>query len=515
MAIPHETVVAMQDEGISEVDDLGDFDDASFKVVVDSLAHPRDRIPNPDPNAPPGSTIARPSYTFGAKSQKRLRIACNLVKFYDTIGRNISASGMQWNTVMKNFEKQWKALEQRRKEDPPEVPKISKALPILKWLEAMDDWMANRIGKCNIPLIYVTRDNVDVPAVCPDRANGQPHTTQHGSVKADLIARASHVDGMFSEDNESVYYASEEGTRGTQYADTIQPYKATKNGRGAMLALMTQHAGKDKWEAELKRQDELIHTRVWKGQNNYSLERFINSHRNAFISMQRCAVHVDFQLPNKHTRVGFLLEALQCSDPELRAAIAAINQDAGPTGKRNDFEAAVAFLLPTDPVAKKRNAGAKQGNAQISDTTADVAAFGAKPGIGKTGVALRYHKHKEFHALTPEQRDELVAWQKARKDPSKGKKKRNSDRSPSKLTEKSIAAAVAQELKKQRTEVDKDSVDDTDIDDEKFRAYIMSIVKEDATATSAKKVKISDASASAPGTPSKSMLNSILRRARN
>ena len=38
---------------------------------------------------------------------------------------------------------------------------------------------------------------------------------------------------------------------------------------------------------------------------------------------------------------------------------------------------------------------------------AEVAAFGNKPSIRKTGVHLRYHAYKEFQQLTDEQKDEL------------------------------------------------------------------------------------------------------------
>lgn len=67
-----------------------------------------------------------------------------------------------------------------------------------------------------------------------------------------------------------------------------------KDGRAAMLGVTGQHAGIDKWEGELHRQDDFIHNRVWKGQNSFPLEKFIAQHRNAFVSMTQCAMHVQF-----------------------------------------------------------------------------------------------------------------------------------------------------------------------------------------------------------------------------
>jgi hypothetical protein len=67
---------------------------------------------------------------------------------------------------------------------------------------------------------------------------------------------------------------------------------------------------------------------------------------------------------------------------------------------RNNFEAAATHLLPYDSVQRKRSdhAGGKRGAADISDVThdeADISAFGAKKGIGKTGVHLRYQPLSE------------------------------------------------------------------------------------------------------------------------
>ena len=82
--------------------------------------------------------------------------------------------------------------------------------------------------------------------------------------------------------------------------------------------------------------------------------------------MSACAKHIQYQLPNEHSCVGLLIDAIQCSDAGLQAAMASVKMDNGPNGLRNNFERAVSHLLPYDPVAKKRAAGMKQGSALIS-----------------------------------------------------------------------------------------------------------------------------------------------------
>ena len=50
--------------------------------------------------------------------------------------------------------------------------------------------------------------------------------------------------------------------------------------------------------------------------------------------------------PNERSRVGFLLDAIQCPDHKLQAAMASIDSDDTEDGLRNNFEAAASALVP-------------------------------------------------------------------------------------------------------------------------------------------------------------------------
>ena len=144
---------------------------------------------------------------------------------------------------------------------------------------------------------------------------------------------------------------------------------------------------------------------------SFPLEGFIAQHRNAYISMQQCAEHVKYQLPNQHICVQYL------PDPGLQAAVASICTDNGVQGMHNKFKATATHLLPYDPVIKKRAASTRcmaalilalEGDsAEIADT------IGKKPSIGKSGVHLCYHTNLEYHELTAEQQRELSEWRES------------------------------------------------------------------------------------------------------
>ena len=114
---------------------------------------------------------------------------------------------------MKNFDVQRTALKEKKGDDSPETPKISKALSDIKWMEAFQDFLNRKIGNRNIPLAYIIREVPNPPAVAPPLAPGQPHSLEHGSVEAELIASASHADALL-----------EEATQSSQYAASIKPF---------------------------------------------------------------------------------------------------------------------------------------------------------------------------------------------------------------------------------------------------------------------------------------------------
>ena len=108
--------------------------------------------------------------------------------------------------MIKNFEAQWKALKELKKVDEPDVPKITKSLPLIKWIQALGDYLDRIIWHRIIPLYYVVCEEVNFPVHAPPLVLVQPRSEDHGSVEADLVARASHTHTLYSYDNSIVYF---------------------------------------------------------------------------------------------------------------------------------------------------------------------------------------------------------------------------------------------------------------------------------------------------------------------
>ena len=157
------------------------------------MRRPGERIPNPDPNATPGDMIPTPPFSFGAKSQMRLKEATIILRYYETVWRDITAANMRWTTTIKDFVEHWKYLEEHKKEaDVPDTPKITKYLAVTKLMEAFTDFLDHVMGMGTVPLSYVIRKDAVVPATAPPLATIiggvlYPYSTEYSSVEGELV----------------------------------------------------------------------------------------------------------------------------------------------------------------------------------------------------------------------------------------------------------------------------------------------------------------------------------------
>ena len=445
MGLAARTRVFLQTEGITDVSDLEEFTTKeSWSQVLENCKRPP-RIPDP---AGGGGMIEDQAYRIGAKSLRRMKVAAKCVAYYNNTDRPLSAANMTWTPRLANFEMAWQALEEMEdKESTNKLPILHRNFPIEKWIESYSNHADQRIGVRMCPLSYVIRDDAAVPATAPPLEFNAPYSTLHGSVKNEMVARYSHTHALFSTDNGYVFDDIEEATRGSKYQATITPYRRTKDGRGAYMALKEQHTGPAMWDKKKTTAMEFLQSRKFSGTSSMTLESFLGQHRSAFVTLQRCSDNVSCQLPDERSRVQYLLDNIQVEDANVRAALSSIRMDDTPTGMRNKFEAAVAFLLPTDPVAKKQKN--KRTSAEISAATGDSAPkeLGKhKSGRGSTGVEFRYYEPDEFRQLSKAQKNELREHRKKNGlgAPSKGQPQ---NRFQKKKLRATISSAIKKELK--------------------------------------------------------------------
>ena len=204
--------------------------------------------------------------------------------------------------------------------------------------------------------------------------------------------------------------------RGHDVAATITLFRCAHDGRGALLALKSQNAGKAIYNQLVKEAENMLKNRQWSGTSSITLQQHMGLHRKAFITLSECAEQILVDVPNEQARVTYLLDSITTTDPNVLAAMAAVCQDE--VNKRVNFESSFTFLAPTCPVtAKLAKKGRVLFEANVSGTNGKpqggLGGDREKPGKGASGNALCYHKFAEFKNLPKDQQDELVEWNKA------------------------------------------------------------------------------------------------------
>ena len=110
---------------------------------------------------------------LSAKSKKRIIVAAEASRLYTQVGRPLTPVNMNWKTLA-NFELQWDALEELKKQDDPEVPKLEKC-SIIKWIESFKLHCSNILDIRNCLIVYVV-DERKANTLRPALATNQPHS---------------------------------------------------------------------------------------------------------------------------------------------------------------------------------------------------------------------------------------------------------------------------------------------------------------------------------------------------
>ena len=116
--------------------------------------------------------------------------------------------------------------------------------------------------------------------------------------------------------------------RGTTYDSSINYVKKKSDGRGAYLALIAQHAGKDKWIKILHVAKTYVNEAKWDGQTSQFLQSHIERIRECHVDIVHAALHIQEQIPDSRTRVQSLIDSIEgCTDLNVCAWVTAMSNE--------------------------------------------------------------------------------------------------------------------------------------------------------------------------------------------
>eukprot|EP00957_Ditylum_brightwellii_P195328 14881572-Ditylum_brightwellii.AAC.1 len=340
-------------------------------------------------------------------------LACFIVtphawNYYKDTDCDITSNAMHHQNTLHYFKVSYDALATQIEKDAPKIPTLSKINLPLKWCDHFKFVCGATFGVHEIPLIYVIRENSNVTPEVPAVTGGplDPCITDScfgssGSVLQDLTHRSLHTHLLYQIENAEVFKMIEEATRTTVYDAMICSFCSTEDGRGAWKALVKKHEGHGKWDKIIKQ-----------------------SRHQHFALLNNASQHIQYQLPNEHTQVGWVLTNIEHPDPQFNAIIELVRQES--YDAHDDFEEAVLVIVPYNLFKGSTKKGV---SFEILDTTATT--ISNKFGRGtKTNVDLHWHKPNEFKLLLADEKDKLCACQQTSEEKEAIKKKRVQTKNP-------------------------------------------------------------------------------------
>ena len=401
IGLPQPIFERLAEEGIDSVDALANVEDDDWNrlhknVEVVEVAATRG-----------GERVVR---RLPAIAVSKLKVASQAVRYYECVGRPLETQNMVWD-VLRHFKDEQTSIKSQKDANPTDVPKVSKSVPVLRWLESFETFLGNVIGTRNIPLSYVIRPSAVPEGEAPPLMEGFPFSELYGSVSEELVHRATYAHPLFREDSKKVLQFLDEALTGTTYSHTISKFRRTNNGREAFLAVKAQHGGMDKWKLSKDKALSDMRNSTWNGAGTITISSFINKHRTAYNDLERCSVHLPaVEVPSERARVEYLLKGVsECNDIQFKSMVATIQaQEDSDDGAYESFEKTAALLLKVCPVTKKSGGGKRVrfGGSEVDAAEVKSLATQIKKGP-KTGVDIRYYRPIEYRKLSAAEKQEL------------------------------------------------------------------------------------------------------------
>ena len=168
--------------------------------------------------------------------------------------------------------------------------------------------MGDKIGARNAPFTYLTRPEAQPPAILVAHAVNQPYLVDYESIEQELKFCVAHNHTLGKLDNNALYQLIDRAVAGHDVSATVAPFCCKQDGRGAYLAIVTQHASKSVWDCVVKDAMAVLQGRTWSGTTSVTLLQHTAMQRKAFIQLSEAGEHVPTKLPGDCQRVSYLLD---------------------------------------------------------------------------------------------------------------------------------------------------------------------------------------------------------------
>lgn len=319
-------VQALNDQGLNDFNDLIGLTEDDIDAICTNVKKPGGTIPNPNAGvANQPAVIPNPGVQFGQIYEKRLR---ELRYYIFHLSRVQRLPIVAQDSTLARLTKIYQLKDLDEPSDDPTLPEpLLKIESARKCIEDLDDYLINKRGGSGLPLAYVVRLEVQLPAV--DLGFGLPTHLD------EMIERGPHTGQYYEADNRAVWQVIRHVTHGGMAWNWVSRFARQHNGRAAYLALKTHYLG-DSYQRRIRAAaDNTLEKAYFDGTvRTFTFEHYTGALNNAFADIEISGEQV-----SEIRKVRILLNGIR--DARLNAAR---NQVLATPKLEETFEAAANYI---------------------------------------------------------------------------------------------------------------------------------------------------------------------------
>jgi hypothetical protein len=374
-------------EGGNSIQEIANLEDGDVERLCQVTHKPGGMMYNPNPGAAAPALVPHSGTPVSTRAEKNMKLLCYVARYHARVSRMIDIPGTNLDVVQT-----YQSFREHEKNHEDAAPSTINDRDWPRTLESFQNWLRGCNGQTDIPLAYVIRPTLEVPAEGDDPATNYSlkldELIAHAPIIANVAANGTITyTSVYLQDRETVWTMIEKVTRDHACRTYIRAAASTRDGRMAYELLDQHYLGANNVDIMSSKAEHLLKTLSYNGEtHHWDFEKFVHRHVEQHMVLASLIPHGYAGLDD-HSKVRHLLDGIKTDKLD-----AVKNQVLSTPSLRKDFNAVVN--LCQDVIHQKNMT--RPGR----DATVAALESGRDSITPDMSVEDRYYTRKEYNQLT-------------------------------------------------------------------------------------------------------------------
>ena len=267
----------------------------------------------------PGGTVnnhePNPGISVSMKAENNLKLMCYYFRYKQRTSRALVVN----QATVANVRKYISLAKNEKNYSEPDAPDIKPSGNWTRIIEIIEDYFTNVLGTTKIPLAYIIREEVNVPAEADDpEANYTTFTEE-------LIARAPHFEPTqgnnapvhtqaYKDDNNLVWNKLAALFRDKDCWTYMRHTSRTRDGRAAFISLKGHYLGKNNVNNLANQAERKLQNTTYTGEGRrWNFEKYVKTHVDQHQILQDLTRH-GYSGIDPRSKVRYLIDGIKTKD---------------------------------------------------------------------------------------------------------------------------------------------------------------------------------------------------------